>query len=177
MIEKFMFVIRFILVKLFYFKRLKTYGFIFLEPDICFKIAKRGIIIIEKGAYIKKGSVFECGEKGIIIIKKGVVVGNYNWIGSTYRVEIGVKSLIGSHVTILDVNHLHNPDSFIADQGFTEGETIIGDDCLIGTKATIGANVKIGRGCIIGANAVVTKDIPEYSIAVGVPAKVVRKRG
>ena len=45
----------------------------------------------------------------------------------------------------------------------------------IGTKSTICAGVTIGKGCVIGANSVVTKDVPDYSLAVGVPAKVIKK--
>lgn len=48
--------------------------------------------------------------------------------------------------------------------------------CWIGTKVTILSGVTIGEGSIIGAGAVVTKDIPPYSIAAGVPAKVIKKR-
>ena len=47
----------------------------------------------------------------------------------------------------------------------------------IGNGVSITKGIKIGKGSVIGANSVVTKDIPEYSIAVGVPAKVIRKRG
>ena len=56
-------------------------------------------------------------------------------------------------------------------------ELIIEDDVWIGTRVTILAkNIVIGKGSIIGANAVVTKDIPPYSIVVGNPAKVVKTR-
>ena len=53
---------------------------------------------------------------------------------------------------------------------------IIGDDCWIGRRVMIMPGVKIGEGCVIGAGAVVTKDIPPYSVAAGVPAKVVKTR-
>jgi acetyltransferase-like isoleucine patch superfamily enzyme len=52
----------------------------------------------------------------------------------------------------------------------------IGDDCWIGNRATILDGVRIGRGCVIGAAAVVTRDLPEFSVAVGVPARIVRDR-
>ena len=53
----------------------------------------------------------------------------------------------------------------------------IGNDVWIGGRVIILPGVNIGDGCIIGAGAVVTKDIPSYCVAVGVPAKVVRHRG
>lgn len=57
-----------------------------------------------------------------------------------------------------------------------EGETVIEEDVLISANAVVMAGVKLGRGCIVGAGAIVTKDIPPYAIAVGVPAKVVKYR-
>lgn len=51
----------------------------------------------------------------------------------------------------------------------------IGHDCWIGGNTTIMPGVKIGKGCTIGAGSVVTKDIPDFSVAMGVPAKVVKK--
>lgn len=55
-------------------------------------------------------------------------------------------------------------------------QTIIGNDVFIGANVTILDGVKVGDGAVIGAGAVVTKDIPPYAIAVGVPAKVVKYR-
>ena len=55
-------------------------------------------------------------------------------------------------------------------------DIIIEDDCWIGMGAIICPDVKIGRGCVIGAGAVVVDDIPEYSVAVGVPTKVIKSR-
>ncbi|KAJ3939803.1 uncharacterized protein N0V96_009788 [Colletotrichum fioriniae] len=51
----------------------------------------------------------------------------------------------------------------------------IGDDCWIGANVTVLPGVNIGKGCTIGAGALVNRDIPDYSVAVGVPAKVVKK--
>jgi acetyltransferase-like isoleucine patch superfamily enzyme len=56
------------------------------------------------------------------------------------------------------------------------GKIVIEDDCWIGANVTITRDVTIGRGSVIGANSVVTRDIPEYSVAVGVPARVIRNR-
>ncbi len=64
----------------------------------------------------------------------------------------------------------------ISEQGFRGGPIEIGEDCWIGRGVIITGNVKIGRGCVIGANAVVTRDIPDYCVAVGVPAKVISNR-
>ena len=64
----------------------------------------------------------------------------------------------------------------MAYQERSEGDIIIGDDVWLGTRVFIGAGVTIGDGCVVGANSVVTRDLPSNSIAVGIPARVVRKR-
>lgn len=51
----------------------------------------------------------------------------------------------------------------------------IGDGSWLGTHVVIAGNITIGKHCVIGANSVVTKDIPDYSVAVGIPAKVVKR--
>ncbi|MBD1929115.1 CatB-related O-acetyltransferase [Trichocoleus sp. FACHB-90] len=60
--------------------------------------------------------------------------------------------------------------------GTTKGTTVIENDVWIGYEATIMSGVKIGNGAVIGAKAVVAKDIPDYAIAIGNPAKVIRYR-
>lgn len=53
---------------------------------------------------------------------------------------------------------------------------VIGEDCWIGSNVTILGGVKIGNGCVIGAGSIVTKNIPDYSVAVGNPARVIKNR-
>ena len=64
----------------------------------------------------------------------------------------------------------------IKDQGILKGPVRIGPDTWIATKVTILRDTTIGRGCVSGSHAVVKGDIPDYSIAVGAPAKVVKNR-
>jgi acetyltransferase-like isoleucine patch superfamily enzyme len=133
-----------------------------------------------------------------------VVVGPWCWIGDDValrshagRVTVGPKSVIGGGTTInsyLDVNigegaliaddvHItdfdHRTDRLelpIKDQGIVTAPVRIGPDVWLGRGVTVLRGVDIGRGSVIGAHAVVTRDIPPYSIAVGVPARVVRSR-
>lgn len=66
--------------------------------------------------------------------------------------------------------------SNVASAWDNKGDIVIGNDVWIGLEAVILAGVKIGDGAIIGTRAVVTKDVPPYSIVCGIPAKVIRKR-
>lgn len=93
------------------------------------------------------------------------------------KIGIGNDCLIGPYVLIQASDHrFDDPAVPIKGQGYTAGEIVIGDDCWIGGHVTITKNVHIGKGSIVGANSVVTRDIPEYTIAAGNPAKVIRNR-
>lgn len=92
-------------------------------------------------------------------------------------IKIGEGVRIAPNVSIQSVNHnFENPDEFIYKQGFKCAKVVIEDDVWIGTNVCINMGVTIGQGSVIGAGSIVVKDIPPYSIAVGVPAKVIRKR-
>lgn len=79
---------------------------------------------------------------------------------------------------ITDCDHEYRNISVpVIDQGITQkGQTVsIGHGSYIGINAVIVGNVKIGKHCVIGANSVVTHNVPDYSVAVGSPAKVIKK--
>ena len=103
--------------------------------------------------------------------------GAYNHITCINRVEIGDNCLTGKWVTISDNNHgttdfdtLH--EAPIKRKLYTKGPVIIGNNVWIGDKVTILSGVTIGDGAVIAANSVVTKDIPSYCVAAGVPVKI-----
>lgn len=92
-------------------------------------------------------------------------------------IRIGKQCMIASHSGIYANNHNFADTSLpIKDQGTTRQGIVIEDDCWLGHGVTVLDGVTIGKGSVIGAGAVVNKDIPPYSIAVGIPAKVVKSR-
>lgn len=95
--------------------------------------------------------------------------------GSTVR--IGNDVLFASHVIITSENHGIDPESAIPymDQTLSSKPVEIGDGCWIGEKVCIMPGVTIGKKSIIGGGSVVTKSIPDYSIAVGNPARVIKR--
>lgn len=106
--------------------------------------------------------------------------GEYNHITATNAIVIGNELLTGRWVTITDNSHGNTDiDSLkqrpIERQIISKGPVRIGNNVWIGDKATILPNVTIGDGAVIAANAVVTKDVPAYSVAAGNPAKIVKK--
>tara|TARA_Y100000590_G_C15442074_1_gene909258 strand:- start:541 stop:798 length:258 start_codon:yes stop_codon:yes gene_type:complete len=75
-----------------------------------------------------------------------------------------------------EIHNYSETDKLTKEQGITAGPIFIEDDVWLGAKVTILGNIRIGTGVIIGAGSVVNKDIPSYTIAYGVPCKVVKKR-
>ena len=107
-------------------------------------------------------------------IGRNVYVGAYCSLGD---VELEDDVLLASNVSVMNGSRQHGTqrlDVPIREQPGVFERVTIGRDSWIGERATIAANV--GRHCVIGAGAVVTKPIPDYSIAIGVPARVVRDR-
>ncbi|MCC5844597.1 MAG: acetyltransferase [Verrucomicrobia bacterium] len=93
------------------------------------------------------------------------------------RITIGNGVRIASHGMMIASNHrFSDPDAPIHGQGMEHAPIVLEDDIWIGGRVNITAGVTLGRGAVIGSGAVVTKSIPEYAIAVGVPAKVTGSR-
>jgi acetyltransferase-like isoleucine patch superfamily enzyme len=120
---------------------------------------------------------------GKIILGENSQLSQFSRIGAHGNVCIGNNVLTGPHVFVADYNHEYkNPEIPVMFQGDTEvrvfedGTSLhIGDDSWIGTNVVVVGNVRIGKHCVIGANSVVTQSIPDYSVAVGCPAKVVKR--
>lgn len=113
-----------------------------------------------------------------IAIGRNCNIGYHFSILNASNVTIGDNVLIASHVLITSENHGMNPEMISytrKHQPLVSEPVEIGDGCWIGENVCILPGVKIGKKSIIGAGSVVTKPIPAYSIAVGNPAKVIKK--
>jgi acetyltransferase-like isoleucine patch superfamily enzyme len=89
-------------------------------------------------------------------------------------VKIGNRVMFGPFVSIFAATHEVGVQSRRDNIEYARGVTI-GDDCWIGGNTTIMPGVTVGKGCTIGAGSIVTKDIPDFSVAIGSPAKVIKK--
>jgi len=135
---------------------------------------KWGEIVIGDNSSILEGDLYA----RLIIGDRVCIVGAIKIGGSgKYRVTIGDDTWIAPNVYICPSTHNHKKRGrTIREQGLRGGDITIGRDCWIGVNAVISPGVTVGDGAIIGANAVVTKDVPAYAIAVGIPAKVIGYR-
>ncbi len=117
--------------------------------------------------------------KSEIFIGEGSDIGDNSVISALNKIVIGKHVLTGPHVYIADHNHKYTDVKIpIMHQGVMSSPNsmiIIGDDSWIGTNSVIVGNVRIGKHCVIGANSVVTKDIPDYCVAAGIPAKPIKQ--
>jgi acetyltransferase-like isoleucine patch superfamily enzyme len=94
------------------------------------------------------------------------------------RIVLGNYVQTGPNVMMFAFNHSIEVNGIpMIEQEYWDGDIIIEDDVWIGAGSVILAGVHIGKGAVIAAGAVVNKDIPEYALAGGVPAKVIKYRG
>ena len=119
-------------------------------------------------------------EKPSLVIGRNCMIGRYSFITVAFAVTIGDNLLTGSNVLISDNSHGQSTFDDMKIEPckrklYSKGCVTIGNNVWIGNNASILPGVKIGDGCIIGANAVVTKSLPPYCVAVGNPATVVNR--
>lgn len=125
----------------------------------------------DEDASIGFGTLFSSASASV---GRTAYLGNFCSVGA---VEIGDDVLIASHVSIMNGCRQHGTASLeipIREQAGIYEPIVIGRDTWIGERATIAAS--IGKHCVIGAGALVLSPIPDYAIAVGVPARVIRDR-
>lgn len=118
----------------------------------------------------------------VVDAEASIQIGEYTFLGKGVEIDvlhcvnIGSHVLIGPDVFIVDHDHNIVKKNLIVEQGCSASGVQIGDDVWIGTGVTILPGVTIERGAVIGAGAVVTKNVSEYEIWAGIPAKKIGTR-
>jgi acetyltransferase-like isoleucine patch superfamily enzyme len=112
-----------------------------------------------------------------IHIGDGCGIGEYSSVGGSGGVSIGRNTIIGQYFSAHPENHnfadLTRP---IREQGTTRKPIDVQEGCWLGARVTVLGGVTIGRGSVVAAGAVVTRDVPAYSIVAGIPARVIGHR-
>jgi acetyltransferase-like isoleucine patch superfamily enzyme len=178
---------------------LHAQGMVAIEDGVRIRFA--GNVHLGRGAYLDHGVYLHACPSGIRIgaetfVMKNAILHVYNFRDlPDAGITIGSRSLIGEAcvlrgqggitigddvylaplVQMLAVNHVyHDTTRPISHQGITAQGIVVEDGAWIGGGAIILDGVRIGRNAVVGAGAVVTKDVPDYMIVAGNPARVVR---
>jgi acetyltransferase-like isoleucine patch superfamily enzyme len=136
-------------------------------------------IVLEEGVFLGRYSILSC-KNGDITLKARANFGFYCDVFSANRVVVGADTVIAAYTYILSggsymTERLDVPISHQYDLSAAK-PTRIGEGSWLGARVTVIEGVTTGRGSVLGAGAVVNADVPDYGIAVGVPAKTVRLR-
>src|SRR5699024_8268820 len=135
-------------------------------------------------AQVALGGRVDCGDKntrrgheGSLRFGDKVVLGRDNVINAYRDIELGDSVLMADWCYIVDFDHKMDDIRLpIKDQGIVKSPVRIGPDTWVAAKVTVQRGSTIGRGCVLGSHAVVRGDVPDFSIAVGAPARVVKNR-
>jgi len=134
-------------------------------------------IVVRDGVFIGTGTILSMAD-GTIEIDAGANIGSYCRIGTLGHTRIGRKVLLAAYCYIVGGGHeTGNIEMPIIDQpNCTKGGAVVDDGSWLGARVTVMDGVHIGRHVIVGAHAVVTEDVPDYAVAVGIPARVTKMR-
>lgn len=162
-------------------RKIEFYGTAIIDDGAKIDALSKKGIKIGKNFSLGRNSIIECtgvlrelGEE--LVIGDNVGISANSFIGVRGKTVIGNDTIMGPYVSIHSENHTYiEEDRPIRLQKNSRKGIFIGNNCWIGAKVTILDGVKIGDNCIIGAGSVVTHDIESNSVAVGVPAKVIKK--
>jgi acetyltransferase-like isoleucine patch superfamily enzyme len=154
-----------------------TRGMVFMDRGVEVS-ARRGYgrVILGRWVHLGANTALRCHE-GTLSVGDKTVLGRDVSINCYLDIEIGASVLFADAIYISDFDHKFTDLTVpIKDQGIAKSRVRIEPDVWIGTKVTIARGVVIGTGSVVGANAVVKRDLPPYSVAVGVPARVIKDR-
>ncbi|OPY70157.1 MAG: putative acetyltransferase [Syntrophorhabdus sp. PtaU1.Bin002] len=134
------------------------------------------VFLYDNSEIMDYSKVFIVGPNASITLRENSSIGYFNIVNVHAQFVLGENSMTGPFVSFNDSDHAITKKESIRFSGYSEGVIQVDKDVWIGTGARVLKNVAIGEGAVIGANAVVTKNIPPWSVAVGIPAKVIRMR-
>lgn len=154
---------------------------VYLDHGVYLHACPQGIFIGDRTFVMHGSELHVYNFRGLphsgIWVGENSFIGEFCLIRGQGGVRIGRSVLLAPRVQLLAVEHLFpDPDRPVMEQGIVARGIQIGDGAWIGAGAIVLDGVTVGEGAVVGAGAVVTQDIPPYTVAVGVPARVIRQR-
>lgn len=161
----------------------------FVDPRTYFQIVRllhfynythvrpRAEVTLGPGATLAPNVSLRNGSRITIGARSKVGEHAFLWAGDGHgRITIGTDCRLGPGVFVTASDYGLLPDQNIATQARNERDIVIGNDVWLGANVFVAAGVEIGDGCVVSAGSTVTKSLPAGSVAVGVPARIVRRR-
>ncbi len=140
-------------------------------------VFRPGHVRLGVGVYVGHTAILKAYPEGELVVGDGSWIGEQCYLNSAGGLRIGFNVGVGIGVRMITSAHGEDGrDVPILHAQLTYAAIEIGDDSDIGVAATILPGVRIGRGVQVGAGAVVAVDLPDYAVAAGVPARVLRLR-
>lgn len=134
------------------------------------------IFISKKVRIFPHARIEVVNDNSSIIFEENVSIGQNFHITSGSKLIIGRNTVIAENVMITNIDHEYQEiDKEILKQPLIIKDTKVGENCFIGYGAVIQAGTILGKHCIVGSNAVVRGEFPDYSVIVGMPAKIVKR--
>jgi acetyltransferase-like isoleucine patch superfamily enzyme len=158
-------------------QRIEFQGMLFTGKRVEFRARPgHGRLVIGPWCWIGNDNKLRAHE-GQLTLGAKVVMGRDNVVNCYLDVEVGDASILADWIYVCDFDHRFDRlDVPIKDQGIVTTPTRIGRDVWVGEKASILRGVDVGDGSVIASHCLVNADLPPFSIAVGVPVRVVRSR-
>lgn len=133
-------------------------------------------ITIGNGVFVGRFSSLHTKD-GNIVVEDGVNIGTFCSVFSASTVTIGRRTLIAGYSYLIGGGHsIDDPEIAVSEQPRTSHGIVVGPDGWIGAGVSVLDGVTIGRGVVVGANTVVTRNLPDFAVAAGTPAQVLRRR-
>jgi acetyltransferase-like isoleucine patch superfamily enzyme len=148
------------------------------ERVVIYQAHQGGPVELGDGVHLHRDSIIETGQGGSVIIGAHTQIQpRCQFSGYKGSIRIGRGVQIAPYCAFYPYDHGVEPGYLIIKQAIrSKGDIVIGDDAWLGVGVCVLDGARIGKGTVIGAGSVVTGDIPDYSIAIGVPARVVKSR-